>query len=76
MFFPCTFFIPVLFYVFLSLGVFLPGLLEPSQCRGKDGTLNKPLCLAWSSMGRNHYIALVGVKGKIVTMRYTFSYLP
>lgn len=45
-------------------GVFLPALQEPDQCRGKDGTLNKPICIAWSSPGRNHFIPLVGVKGK------------
>nr|KAG5695436.1 hypothetical protein BaRGS_033561 [Batillaria attramentaria] len=45
-------------------GVFLPALLEPDQCRGKDGSLNKPICIAWSSQGRNHFIPLVGVKGK------------
>ena len=38
--------------------------MEPDQCRGKDGQRNKPLCLAWSSNGHNHYIALVGVKGR------------
>ena len=48
---------------FSPLGVFLPGMVDPSQCRNKDGALNKPLCLAWSSSGRNHYIALVGIKG-------------
>ncbi|CAH1785484.1 unnamed protein product [Owenia fusiformis] len=47
-------------------GLFLPGLMEPAKCRGKDGTLNKPLCLAWSNSGRNHYIALVAVKGRPV----------
>lgn len=25
--------------------------------------LNKPICIAWSSSGRNHYIPLVGIKG-------------
>lgn len=45
-------------------GVFLPGLLPPNECKGRDGVLNKPLCIAWSSMGRNHYIPLVGIKGK------------
>lgn len=45
-------------------GVFLPGLVKPDDCRSKDGTLNKPICIAWSSEGRNHYIPLVGVKGK------------
>ncbi|XP_071490949.1 deubiquitinating protein VCPIP1-like [Diadema antillarum] len=45
-------------------GVFLPVLHSRNECRGKDGTLNKPLCVAWSSSGRNHFIALVGVKGR------------
>ncbi|XP_013409530.1 deubiquitinating protein VCIP135 [Lingula anatina] len=45
-------------------GVFLPAFNPPEKCRGKDGQLNKPLCLAWSSSGRNHYIPLVGIKGK------------
>ncbi|XP_035526351.1 deubiquitinating protein VCIP135 [Morone saxatilis] len=41
---------------------FLPGLVPEEQCRGKDGKLNKPICIAWSSSGRNHYIPLVGIK--------------
>ncbi|XP_028834527.1 deubiquitinating protein VCIP135 [Denticeps clupeoides] len=41
---------------------FLPGLVPEEQCRGKDGALNKPICIAWSSSGRNHYIPLVGIK--------------
>lgn len=45
-------------------GVFLPGFVPPEQCRGKDGSLNKPLCVAWSSSGHNHYIPLVAVKDK------------
>ncbi|KAK3576161.1 hypothetical protein CHS0354_039827 [Potamilus streckersoni] len=45
-------------------GVFLPGLVRREDCLGKDGILNKPLCLAWSSSGRNHYIPLVGKKGR------------
>ncbi|XP_074660293.1 deubiquitinating protein VCPIP1-like [Tubulanus polymorphus] len=45
-------------------GLFLPGLVEPTECQDKDGVLNKPLCIAWSSPGRNHYIPLVGVKGR------------
>ncbi|XP_070565133.1 LOW QUALITY PROTEIN: deubiquitinating protein VCPIP1-like [Ptychodera flava] len=44
-------------------GVFLPALIPVEKCRGKDGKLNKPICIAWSSPGRNHYIPLVGVKG-------------
>ncbi|XP_061456443.1 deubiquitinating protein VCPIP1 isoform X2 [Rhineura floridana] len=42
---------------------FLPGLIAEEKCMGKDGMLNKPLCIAWSSSGRNHYIPLVGIKG-------------
>lgn len=42
--------------------LFLPSLIEVSECRGKTGSLNKPLCIAWSSSGRNHYIPLVGIK--------------
>ncbi|XP_069477235.1 deubiquitinating protein VCPIP1 [Ambystoma mexicanum] len=42
---------------------FLPGLVPAEQCRAKDGQLHKPICIAWSSSGRNHYIPLVGVKG-------------
>ncbi|XP_053571068.1 deubiquitinating protein VCPIP1 [Bombina bombina] len=42
---------------------FLPGLIPVEKCKGKDGQLNKPICIAWSSSGRNHYIPLVGIKG-------------
>uniref|UniRef100_K7G1M5 Deubiquitinating protein VCPIP1 n=1 Tax=Pelodiscus sinensis TaxID=13735 RepID=K7G1M5_PELSI len=42
---------------------FLPGLIPVEKCMGKDGMLNKPICIAWSSSGRNHYIPLVGIKG-------------
>ncbi|XP_029651121.1 deubiquitinating protein VCIP135 [Octopus sinensis] len=45
-------------------GVFLPAFCDPSECRGKDSKLNKPLCIAWNSQGRNHYIPLVGIQGK------------
>ncbi|CAL1580650.1 unnamed protein product [Knipowitschia caucasica] len=41
---------------------FLPGLVPEEQCCARDGRLNKPLCIAWSSSGRNHYIPLVGIK--------------
>uniref|UniRef100_A0A3Q3DEF0 Deubiquitinating protein VCPIP1 n=1 Tax=Hippocampus comes TaxID=109280 RepID=A0A3Q3DEF0_HIPCM len=41
---------------------FLPGLVAEERCRAKDGELNKPICIAWSSSGRNHYIPLVGIK--------------
>ncbi|KAI4893112.1 hypothetical protein NFI96_020638 [Prochilodus magdalenae] len=43
--------------------MFLPILVPEEQCRGKDGSLNKPICIAWSSSGRNHYLPLVGIKG-------------
>ena len=43
---------------------FLPGLVPAEGCRGRDGGLNKPICLAWSSSAHNHYIPLVGVKGE------------
>uniref|UniRef100_A0A4W3GDQ5 Deubiquitinating protein VCPIP1 n=2 Tax=Callorhinchus milii TaxID=7868 RepID=A0A4W3GDQ5_CALMI len=42
---------------------FLPGLVVEENCRGKDGQFNKPICIAWSSSGRNHYIPMVGIKG-------------
>ncbi|XP_070199281.1 deubiquitinating protein VCPIP1-like isoform X3 [Littorina saxatilis] len=45
-------------------GVFLPAFQTPEQCKNKTGVLNYPLCVAWSSQGRNHFIPLVGVKGK------------
>uniref|UniRef100_A0A3Q3GXW2 Deubiquitinating protein VCPIP1 n=1 Tax=Labrus bergylta TaxID=56723 RepID=A0A3Q3GXW2_9LABR len=45
---------------------FLPGLVAEEQCRGKDGKLNKPICIAWSSSGRNHYIPLVGIKNSVL----------
>ena len=48
-------------------GVFLPGFVKPQDCRSKEGVLNKPLCIAWSSSGRNHYIPLVGVKGRFLS---------
>ena len=44
-------------------GIFLPGLVDVDKCRGKDGTLNPPICIAWSSKGHNHYIATIPVKG-------------
>lgn len=43
---------------------FLPSLVDPDGCRGRSGELNKPLVIAWSSQGRNHYIPLVGVKNR------------
>ncbi|XP_046335736.1 deubiquitinating protein VCPIP1-like [Haliotis rufescens] len=46
-------------------GVFLPVMVDPEDCK-KDGVLNKPLCIAWSSSGRNHFIPLVGIRGKPV----------
>lgn len=42
--------------------LFLPSMVQPDMCKGKDNHLNKPLCIAWSSEGHNHYIPLVGIK--------------
>uniref|UniRef100_A0A1B6F1W1 OTU domain-containing protein n=1 Tax=Cuerna arida TaxID=1464854 RepID=A0A1B6F1W1_9HEMI len=42
--------------------LFIPGLSPPELCRNKAGCLNPPLCLAWSSPARNHYIPLVPIK--------------
>ncbi|KAK7825073.1 hypothetical protein U0070_014830 [Myodes glareolus] len=41
---------------------FLPGLIPAEKCTGRDGHLNKPICIAWSSSGRNHYIPLDLIK--------------
>lgn len=46
-------------------GIFLPALVSVDKCK-RDNVLNKPLTVAWSSSGRNHFIPLVGVKGKPV----------
>lgn len=45
---------------------FLPGLVPEELCKGKDGKFNKPICIAWSSSGRNHYIPLVGIKNTVL----------
>lgn len=42
--------------------LFLPVFVTPEDCKGKDNTLNKPLCIAWSSNSHNHYIPLVGIQ--------------
>ncbi|XP_059161948.1 deubiquitinating protein VCPIP1-like isoform X2 [Physella acuta] len=44
--------------------IFLPCFSPPSDCKNKEGVLNLPVCIAWSSSGRNHFIPLVGIKGK------------
>ena len=44
-------------------GIFLPVLIPKEKCM-RDNILNKPLAVAWSSSGRNHFIPLVGVKGR------------
>ncbi|RZF48111.1 hypothetical protein LSTR_LSTR002177 [Laodelphax striatellus] len=41
--------------------LFLPGLSSPESCR-KKGVSNPPICVAWSSAARNHFIPLVPVK--------------
>ncbi|XP_075228890.1 deubiquitinating protein VCPIP1-like isoform X2 [Lycorma delicatula] len=43
--------------------MFLPGLSPPEMC-GKNGRLNPPICVAWSSAARNHFIPLVPVKDR------------
>lgn len=42
-------------------GIFLPVLASSEDCKS-NGSLNKPLVIAWSSSARNHYVPLVGVK--------------
>ncbi|XP_068722589.1 deubiquitinating protein VCPIP1-like [Montipora capricornis] len=44
-------------------GIFLPALIREEKCM-RESILNKPLAVAWSSSGRNHFIPLVGIKGK------------
>ncbi|BFZ16195.1 hypothetical protein BsWGS_19234 [Bradybaena similaris] len=44
--------------------IFLPCFSPPSECMNKEGVLNKPICIAWSSLARNHFIPLVGVRGR------------
>ena len=55
--------------------VFLPALVPIEKCRGADGVLNKPIVIAWSSKGHNHFVPLVGVRGKPVP-KYPISALP
>ena len=44
---------------------FLPVLIPPEKCKGKEKKhLNKPLVIAWSSLGRNHFVPLVGLTEK------------
>lgn len=45
-------------------GLFLPVLVPVHECLSKDGHKHKPLVIAWSSPGHNHYVPLVAVKGK------------
>ncbi|CAB4030560.1 Hypothetical predicted protein, partial [Paramuricea clavata] len=42
-------------------GIFLPVLVSPEECKSQ-GSLNKPLAIAWSSLARNHYVPLVGIR--------------
>ncbi|XP_014261663.1 deubiquitinating protein VCIP135-like isoform X2 [Cimex lectularius] len=55
--------------------VFLPGLNPPMACSSKSGQLNPPLCLAWSSAARNHYIPLVPVK-ELPLPKFPRNFLP
>ncbi|XP_062504315.1 deubiquitinating protein VCPIP1-like [Corticium candelabrum] len=44
---------------------FLPSLYKPDDCQGKKGgELNSPIVIAWSSLGRNHFIPIVAVKSR------------
>jgi deubiquitinating protein VCIP135 len=52
--------------------VFLPALVNPEECKGKTKELNLPLCLAWSSSARNHFIPLVGIEGGDITFLVKF----
>lgn len=51
--------------------MFLPGLSPPEMC-GKNGRLNPPICVAWSSAARNHFIPLVPVKDSKYHLRSIF----
>ena len=55
--------------------VFVPALVPMEKCKGIDGTLNKPIVIAWSSKGHNHFVPLVGIKGKPVP-KYPNCVLP
>ncbi|XP_073975367.1 deubiquitinating protein VCPIP1-like [Rhodnius prolixus] len=55
--------------------VFLPGLNPTMTCCNKNGSLNSPICLAWSSAARNHYIPLVPVK-ELPLPKLRRSFLP
>ena len=46
-------------------GIFLPVLVPIESCKSQE-TLNKPLAIAWSSLGRNHYVPLVGVRDSVL----------
>lgn len=43
-------------------GIFLPVFIQLDKCKLPQGSLNKPLAIAWSSMARNHYVPLVGIR--------------
>ena len=44
--------------------VFLPALIPPEQCRSDTGGMHKPIVIAWSSKGRNHFVPLVGIQNR------------
>ena len=44
--------------------VFLPALVPFEKCRNINGTLHKPILISWSNKGRNHFVPLVGIRGK------------
>lgn len=55
--------------------IFLPALVSVDKCTSTDGSLNKPIVIAWSSKGHNHFVPLVGIKGKPIP-KYPFPVLP
>lgn len=55
-------------------GLFLPAFVDFDLCKSQ-GLLHKPLAIAWSSSGRNHYVPLVGVRGS-TPPKIPRSYLP
>lgn len=44
--------------------MFVPALTPVEKCQNKEKNLHQPIVIAWSSKGRNHFVPLVGIKGK------------
>ena len=43
-------------------GLFLPILINPDECKDKNGVKNPPILIAWNSRARNHFVPLVGIE--------------